>query len=406
MKFEFFVALRYLRARRKQVVISFISLISVLGIMTGVAALIIVLSLYSGMTQDIQNKILGATAHVTVMSRDSSGIADYQAVARRLKSLPDVRQVSPAIFVQGLVSSGGFSSGIVLKGVDPKQESRIIDPYITMKWGRLAALTGGRNIVLGEQIARHLRVVPGSTVTVIVPQGTLTPMGLVPRIHRFRVVGVFETGLFDLDNNWAFLSLDQARRLAGLPPGTVQSLELRIRDIYNVTAVQDEISGMFGQVVATQNWIETNRPLFSALKLEKWGMFLAIGLIVMVAALNIITTLIMMVMEKSRDIAILRAMGATVRQIRRIFVWQGLVIGLVGTLLGAGLGVGLSLASDRYHWFHLDAQVYMIPYLPFRVSPWDVLMVSASALLISFLATLYPSRQAARIDPVEAIRYE
>ena len=406
MNFERFVARRYLRARRRQMMISFITLISILGVMTGVAALIIILSLYAGMSQDLQQRILGATSHLTVISSQPGGLRDYPRLAGRLRRLDEVTHVTPAIYVQAMVTAGGASTGIVLKGIDPASEQAALAGIVGLKSGRLAELQSGRNLFLGEQLALRLNARPGATVTVVVPKGTLTPLGIVPRVHRFRVAGMFETGLYDVDNGWAFVSLAEGQRLSGLPAGSVQALELRVRDIYAVEALQTRLARDLGDGVSVTNWIDQNRPLFAALKLEKWGMFLAIGLIVLVAALNIVTTLVMMVMEKNRDIAILRAMGASRRQVMGIFIWQGLFIGLVGTALGDLLGIGLSLAADHYRWIRLDAQVYSLPYLSFRVGWVDVLTVSAVAVLVSFLATLYPSRQAARIDPVEAIRYE
>ena len=247
---------------------------------------------------------------------------------------------------------------------------------------------------------------PGSMITVIVPRGTLSPMGIVPRVRRFRVVGIFETGLYDLDSAWGYISLESARKLGGIPDSAVSTIEVRIKNIYDVEKVQKQIQLLAGDDGETTNWIERNKPLFSALKLEKWGMFLAIGLIVLVAALNIVTTLIMMVMEKNRDIAILRAMGATGRQIMRIFSLQGLIIGLMGTLSGDIIGVGLAWACNRYRWIHLNAEVYSFNYLPFNIRVTDVVLVSIFAMIITWVATVYPSRQAVNIDPVEVIRYE
>jgi len=408
MSFEFFVACRYLRARRKQMVISFTTVISILGIMTGVAALIIVLSLYAGLIEDIQQKILGATAHVTIQSRESGGLRDYETLMEQVVRVKGVRQVTPAIFVQALVNSGVYSSGIILKGVDPNREPDILGSYTLMTWGKFDDLSSGRSVILGAGLAKRLGigVRKRTFVNLIVPQGVLSPLGMMPRIQRFRVVGVIKTGLYDLDNSWAYVSLSEARRMVKLPDDAVQCLEVRTTDIYNVEQIQEKISAQVGKNIATSNWIEKNRTFFSAMKLEKWSMFLAIGLIVLVAALNIISTLIMMVMEKNRDIAILRAMGATGKQIKRIFMWQGLLIGLVGAMLGSGLGVSLSWAADRYQWISMDPEVYMIPNLPFHISFWDVLLVATAAVFISFLATFYPSRQAVRVDPVEAIRYE
>lgn len=406
MKFEFFVAVRYLRARRKQVIVSFVTLVSVLGVMTGVAALIVILAMYAGMTQDLQRKILGVTAHISLRARDERGIPDYRTLIRRVAAMDGVLQVSPAIYVQAFATTGTGSSGVVLKGIDPAAEDKAMAVFLRMRSGKLADLNDDRRVIMGRDLATRLGVVPGSAVTMIVPRGTLSPLGIVPRIHRYRVAGVFETGLFDLDSNWGLVSLDQGRWLSGIPPGAVQALELRVRDIYRVVEIQKQIRQALGDTLDSTNWIEMNRPLFSALKLEKWGMFLAIALIVLVAALNIVTTLILMVMEKNRDIAILRAMGATRGQIMKIFILQGLLIGFVGTALGNLLGVSLAIACDHYRWIHLDAQVYFIPFLPFQVRPEDVFLVSLCAMIISLLATIYPSRQAAAVDPVEAIRYE
>jgi lipoprotein-releasing system permease protein len=406
MKFELSVAWRYLRARRKHVVISFITLISVLGIMTGVAALIIVLSLYSGLITDIQQKILGSTAHVTVLSREGGGLADYRAVGERIAALPSVRQVAPAIFVQALINAGPSSSGVVLKGMDPQTAARSMAGHAVLRDGEWSDLAGGRHVILGVGLARVLGVRSGAFVNLIIPQGTLSPLGMMPRIQRFRVTGILETGLYDLDHSWAYISLKNAQPLVRFEGDRVQCLEVRTTDIYDVESVQARIARELGDRYELTNWIEKNKAFFAALTMEKWSMFLAIGLIILVAALNIISTLVMMVMEKNRDIAIFRAMGATSRQITRIFMAQGVMIGVIGAVLGSGLGVALAWAADQYRWISMDAEVYLISYLPFRVGGLDVALVALAAVLVSFVATLYPSRQAAGIDPVEVIRYE
>lgn len=406
MSFELFVALRYLRARRRQVVLSVITLVSVLGITTGVAALIIILSLYGGMTQDLQQKILGATAHVTILPSGQDSIPDSESLLQKARSVTGVTHATPAVFVQALAGSGATASGVVLKGVDPVREAALASSFALLRSGSFPDLAGGRNVILGHELARRLGVKRGAPIQLIVPRGTLSPMGMFPRIQRFTVVGVFETGLYDFDNSWGYVALDQARRLENLPANAVQALEIRVADIHRVTDVEERLKTSLGTGVTITNWMEQNRPLFSALRLEKWGLFLAIGLIVMVAALNIVTSLVLMVMEKGRDIAILRAMGATARQIMSVFIWQGMAVGIVGTVLGAILGVSLSWTCDHYRWIHLDAQVYSISYLPFDIRALDVILVCAAALLICFLATLYPSRQAVSLDPVEAIRYE
>lgn len=406
MIFELAVAGRYLRARRKQVMISFITVLSVAGITTGVAALIIILSVYNGMTRDLQKKILGATAHVTVLPSRGGPLLDPGKLMEALRRIPEVESARPAIYVQSLLSSGPAATGVVLKGVDPGLEIRSASSGAVIFPDLLKKLGGGRDLLLGKDLARRLGVEPSGAITVIVPRGTLSPMGIVPRLHRYVLRGVFETGLYDLDNGWGIISLEQARQLENMPAGSVQAIEVRVQEIFQVEAIQLKIHQLLGKGFSTTNWIEMNKPLFSALKLEKWGMFIAIALIVLVAALNIVTTLVLMVMEKTRDIGILRAMGASRWQIKRIFILQGMIIGLAGTLAGACTGIGLSILADRYRWISLDAQVYFIPYLPLKVNGWDVLLVCLAALAISFIATLHPSSQAVKINPVEAIRYE
>lgn len=406
MRFELFIAMRYLRARRKQVLISFITLVSIMGIAVGCAALIFILSMYTGMSQDLQRKLLGATAHITVLPAGSRAIPDAAGVAARCREVPGVRHAVPAVYVHAMAGSGASATGMVLKGVDPSTEKALTLSFVHLRSGRFEDLSGGRKILLGVESSRRLGVGPGDPLTVIVPKGGLSPLGVMPKITRFHVAGVFETGLFDFDNTWAYVDIGQARRLEGIGDDAADAVELRVEDIYHVGELRSALKAKLGKGVDTTDWIETNRPLFAALKLEKWGMFLAIGLIVLVAALNIVTTLVMMVMEKSRDIAILRALGARKRQIMAVFIHQGLLIGAVGTVLGTALGVGVSWLCDRYRLISLDAQVYAIPWLPFQTRFLDVALVAASAMAISFAATIIPSRQAASIDPVEAIRYE
>ena len=406
MRFELFIALRYLKARRKQVLISFISLISVVGIAVGCAALIVILSMYSGMSKDLERKLLGATSHVTVLPSGSRHIPDAAQTAARCLAVPGVREAAPAVYVQAMAGSGGSATGVLLKGIEPLQEKRISGSFVHMRSGGFDRLPGGRNILLGVEMSKKLGVKADDVLTLIIPKGGLSPMGSMPKIVKFHVVGIFETGLFDFDNAWAYVDIAQARLLESMPPQAADAIELRVENIYDVAALRATLKQRLGRDVDTTDWIETNKPLFSALKLEKWGMFLAIGLIVLVAALNIVTTLVMMVMEKQRDIAILRALGTTRRQIMAIFINQGLSIGVVGTTLGTVLGVAAAWICDHYKLIRLDAQVYAIPWLPFDTQVWDVAVVAASALLISFLATIIPSRQAAAIDPVEAIRHE
>jgi lipoprotein-releasing system permease protein len=418
MKFELFVALRYLRARRKQTMVSVISAISILGITAGVMALVIALALSTGFKEDIQNKILGATSAVNLLRMDGTCILDYQELLKRLGAVPNVTGRAPAIFNPVYVSSSARGQGAVLKGIDPNREGQVSDffsriiagnPHVLDKREVQAAGDSPpflENILIGKQMARSLGVKVGDTLKVLYPSGRMTPMGMTASEKTMRVASIFESGLWDFDSNWAYINLDSARRLFGFPPASVSVIQFQIVDLENAEAIADDIRARAGPGFTTTTWIESNKPLFSALKLEKLVLFLTIGLIVFVASLNIVTTLIMMVLEKQGDIAILTAMGTTARTIQRVFMLQGLLIGLIGTILGNVLGITASWFLNTYKLIRLEAEVYSIPYVPFHVRIWDCVLVSATALLISYVATIYPARSAAKLDPVEVLRYE
>ncbi len=407
MPYELFVALRYLFAKRKQAFISVISLVSMLGVTVGVMALIIALALMTGLQQGVRDRMLGSSAHIYVFR--TGGITDYQAEVTRLAAVPDVLGVAPALMAQALVSKDGQQAFITIKGIDPALEPRVTEVAASLTSGRFADLDDGGEerlpgILIGHELAGKLGAQVGDSVSVLTPNGTLSPMGVMPRQRRLTVVGIFTLGLFEFDQAYGFVTLATAGRLAGkVEP---DHLELRVRDIYAAPAMADSLSSLDDGAYLAQDWADLNRSLFSALWLEKVAISIAIGLIVMVAALNIVASLVLLVMEKSRDIAILKTMGASATSIRRIFMLQGLVIGIVGTVVGTAAGVGTATVLDRMQVIKIPADVYQLSHLPFTVVPRDVVFVVLAALVICFVATIYPSRQAARLDPAEGLRHE
>lgn len=418
MRFELFVALRYLRAKRKQTMVSVISAISVLGIAAGVMALVIALALSTGFREDIQGKIVGATSHINLIHLDNSILVDVQTLEEKTRNTPHITGCSPAIFNQVFIISATRNQGAVLKGIDPEKEQEVSDFFAHISEGDPQALKQREtasnpdeppppdNIIIGKEMARTLAAALGDTLKVLYPRGKLSPFGLTASEKTFRVAAIFESGLYDYDANWAYVSLDSARRLFSFPKNSASALQYKTDDIEGVEKIAQAVRAAAGPGFATSTWIDLNRPLFTALKLEKLALFITISLIVFVASLNIVTTLIMMVLEKQRDIAVLTAMGATTQTIMSVFMLQGLIIGIAGTILGGILGVSASWVLDTYRLIHLQAEVYSIPYVPFHVRIWDVVLVSGTALLISFLATIYPARSASRLDPVEILRYE
>jgi lipoprotein-releasing system permease protein len=409
MRFEFFVALRYLRAKRRQAAISVVSVISVLGVMAGVCALVVALAINNGFRRELEQRLLGATADVTLLHASNDGIARYEELTERLSRLPRVVASAPALYEQVLVSSHSRAQGVVLKGVDPGRETRVGDLLTRLKEGSLAGLSqefpNADPIIVGKDLAKALGVFVGDTVLVTSPQGYLTPLEVVPKFRHFRVVGVFDSGFYDFDATWAFTNLNAAQRLFDLAK-VVSVIQFKVDDIYQAATVAETIRQAAGRGFETTTWMEQNRSLFSALRLERLVTILTIGLIELVAVLNIFITLAMMVMEKNRDIAVLMSMGARKRQVWAIFTLHGLLIGAVGTALGLALGYGASWVGDRYRLIPLDAQVYALASVPFHAQPLDGVWIALAALAISFLATLYPSLAAARLNPVEILRYE
>ena len=407
MPFELFIALRYLLARRKQAFISLISLISTLGVTVGVMALIIALALMTGLQGELRDRILGSTAHVYVWK--TGGMGDYEPEVRKVSALDGVAAAAPVILGKALISTDRSDNFISIKGVDPSLEREVTDIERSMVRGSLDALTAGSEeaapgILLGRDLAQQLGVDVGESVTLIAPSGTLSPMGMMTRPRRATVVGIYSLGLYEFDAAYGFVALDFAKRLIGRAAPDV--LELRVTDIYAAPEIAARVTDQLGAQYVAQDWADMNRPLFSALWLEKMAISITIGLIVMVAALNIIASLILLVMEKSRDIAILKTMGTSSARIMRIFMLQGLIIGVVGTALGATLGYALCWVLDRYKLIQIPMDVYQVSHVPFVVEPLDFTIVVISAVLICFVATLYPSRQASRLDPVQALRFE
>ena len=445
MRFELFVATRYLRAKRRQAFIGVITGISILGVAAGVASLIVALAVNNGFRQDLQARLLGSTAHISLLRVESDGIRDWRPLLEKLSKQPHVVAAAPAIYEQVLISRGPRARGAVLKGMLPQYERRVSDLLKTVTLGSAAALeetnAGAERphtdnshtsappaessddlagvqqrvaamppIILGKDMAEQIGVTVGSVVLVTSPQGELTPFGMVPKYIRFHVAGIFNSGFFDYDSSWAFIRLSDAQELFGLGD-VISVIQFKIDDIYLAGDVAraleqaaDLISGSHGFMATS--WMEQNKPLFRALRLERVVTFITIGLIVFVAALNILISLIMMVMEKTKDIAVLMSLGTKKRQIRRVFIAQGVLIGVIGTAIGLVLGYAISWAGGHYHFISLSPEVYSIDYVPFAPRLTDGVIVALVSVGISFVATIYPSWSAARILPAEALRYE
>ncbi|MCL2341337.1 MAG: lipoprotein-releasing ABC transporter permease subunit [Proteobacteria bacterium] len=405
--FEWFVSLRYLRAKRKQKFISLITVISILGVAVGVLALIVVLSVYTGFTEGLRDQIIGVNAHALVQ-RHGLPITDPEAVTAKIEAVAGVEATTPYIYAQALISSASQSTGVVLRGIDATSAMRVISIGQKMVAGQLTDLDASQEvpaIVLGRDLARQLQVRTGDRVRLISPNGPLSPMGILPKVRTCVVAGIFATGMFEYDSTMAYINLDTARSLTDLRLG-VHGIEVRVKDIDLANRTAAAIQQALGQGYAARDWMQLNQNLFAALKLEKLGIFIALDLIILVAALNIISALIMMVMEKNRDIAILKSMGATTRAIMRIFFYQGMVIGLAGTVLGVAGGLGLCALLKRYKIIELPSNVYPMSTMPIKVVPLDVTVIAVSAILITLLATLYPSWKASRVRPAEALSYE
>src|SRR5580700_657508 len=478
MRFELFIATRYLRAKRRQAVIGVITGISIAGVAAGVAALIVALAITNGFRQDLQNRLLGSTSHINLLRVESDGIKDWRPLMERLARQPHVVGTAPAIYEQVLISHGPRARGAVLKGMIPAYERKVSDLLDTVTIGSAEALeegvaphanlengskseeltaeskaagegaratqataggtpstssrpaaraTGGEDggatkafdslsdvqarvaamppIILGKDMADELGATVGSVVLVTSPQGELTPFGMVPKYNRFRVVGIFNSGFYDYDTGWAFTRLSDAQRLFGLG-NLISVIQFKVDDIYKADEISRQLEQAAGKGFMATNWMEQNKALFRALRLERLVTFITIGLIVFVAALNILISLTMMVMEKTRDIAVLISMGTRKSQVRRIFIAQGILIGVIGTAIGLVLGYTLSWAGGHYHLLALAPEVYSSDYVPFALRALYGVLVAFIAIAISLVATIYPSWSAARILPAEALRYE
>jgi lipoprotein-releasing system permease protein len=455
MRFELFVATRYLRAKRRQAVIGVITGISVAGVAAGVASLIVALAINNGFRQDLQQRLLGSTSHVSLLRVQSDGIQDWRPLLDTLAKQPHVVAAAPAIYEQVLISRGPRARGAVLKGMLPAYEKKVSDLLKTVTLGSAAALEEGSEgvepgpfgpaqgrlrpgldgsetrphtssaqtespddlsgvhqrqaamppIILGKDMAEQIGANVGSIVLVTSPQGELTPFGMVPKYLRFKVVGIFNSGFFDYDSSWAFTRLSDAQQLFGLGD-LVSVIEFKLDDIYAASDLAHQLEQAAGHGFMATSWMEQNKALFRALRLERVVTFITIGLIVFVAALNILISLTMMVMEKTKDIAVLMSLGTKKAQIRRVFIAQGVLIGVIGTAIGLVLGYSLSWAGGHYHFISLSPEVYSIDYVPFAPRLMDGVIVALVSIGISFVATIYPSWSAARILPAEALRYE
>jgi lipoprotein-releasing system permease protein len=406
LPFELFVAMRYLLARRKQAFISVISLISGIGLAVGVTAVLIVLALMTGLQGEMRDRIVGAAAHIYVLK--AGGFGDPKEELAKIRSVPRVIGAAPAVLGPALAQGPADTVPISLKGIDPALEKTVSNVGGAMVSGSLDALAPVEGalpgIVLGKELAERLGATVDDSITVFTLEGPLSPIGVSPNRRGFRVVGIFALELYEFDASYALVDLGVAGRMLDRPRPDI--IEVRVDELFAAREVAAEIPARLGSDYQAHDWADQNKSLFQALWLEKMAMAITIGLIVMVAALNIIASLILLVMEKTRDIAILKTMGASTASIRRIFVFQGLIIGLVGTACGALLGTSLIYVLDRYKLIRIELEVYQISHVPFVLQPLDFVVVVVAAVLICFVATIYPSRQAAKLDPAQALRYQ
>ncbi|MEZ6853898.1 lipoprotein-releasing ABC transporter permease subunit [Halodesulfovibrio aestuarii] len=408
MNFESFIALRYLFARRQQSFISVISIISVLGVALGVASLIVVMGVMNGFTKDLRDKILGVNAHVITMSA-TGNMSGYTELMKKIEGVSGVAGVTPFVYSELMASSSQGVKGIILRGVQPESADRVLTIRKYMQDGGFPDLNrkGLPGIIIGKELAKRLGVGVGRRINLLSPSGKKTSQGFVPRVRNFKVVGIYKTGMWEYDSSLAFVTLDSARELLGWNKNAVTGLELSVSDVNKADAVAKEITKKLGGYpFYARSWMDMNANLFAALKLEKTAMGVILTLIVLVGSFSIITTLVMLVMEKTRDIAVLMSMGATKQQIRRIFMLQGTIIGVVGTALGFALGLGVGELLKRYQFVKLPKGVYSLDRLPVLYNWTDLVIIGVAAMVLCFIATLYPAKQAAKLEPADALRYE
>lgn len=408
MSIEWFVAQRYLRSPNRPAVLRLVTVFSVLGVAAGVCTLVIALAMNTGFRETLQSHLLSVTSHVSLTRPGSSAIRDYQALAAKLSKVPGAKSATPAVYQTVLMSFGGQARGIVTKGIDIASEAKNDQALQRISTGKLDFSPdedGVEGIVIGKQLSSDWRMSPGDYVTLTSPQGRLTPFGLLPRTKRFRVTGVFDSGFYDYDANWCFLNLAAAQGLAGAND-VVNVIEFRLNNPEQADQIANAIKANAGPEFAVATWMEENRPLFRALKLEKLVTAIFIGLITFVAGLNILAVLSMTVTDKAKDVAVLLSIGARREQIQKIFLWQGVAVGACGTLIGLVLGYVVAWTAGTWHWIPLDPQVYAVSYVPFHPNLLDGLWIALAAMTISVAATLVPAKAAARLMPVETLRFE
>lgn len=409
MSFEFFVARRYLFSHRKQAFIYVISLMSIIGVALGVAALVVVLGVYNGLTIDMRDKILGANAHGIVLSYIPDAFGKNPGLRDEILRTPGVTGATPFIYTEVMLSSGDGVKGLMLRGVDPRTAPGVLSMLKAIKKGSINGLETGDGtpgIIIGEELAKHIGLGMGSRVNLLSPSGEKTTAGFQPRIRPFEVAGIFKTGMYEYDSSLAFVTLDAARELLGLDPGFLSGIEITVDDVYRADEITKELTDNIGNPFYARSWMDMNANLFAALKLEKIGMFILLIMVVLIGSFSIVATLVMLVMEKTRDIAVMMSMGATRKMIRRIFMYQGTIIGFVGTMLGYALGLTVGYLLKRYQFIKLPENVYTLDHLPIIITVPDVLIIGGAAMLLCFLSTLYPARQASRLKPADALRYE
>lgn len=409
MSFQLFVACRYLFSRRSQTFIFIISLMSILGVALGVGALVLVLGVYNGMSTDLRDKILGANAHGIILSHYSPAFSqDLPDLLHRIKQSQGVTGAMPFIYSEVMLSAGTGVKGVVLRGIDPQTAPEVLTMLRPLADGALKQLAGATppGIIIGDDLAKRLHLGVGSRVNLLSPSGQKGATGYQPRIRPFEVAGIFKTGMYEYDSSLAFIDMGAAREVLGLPENFLSGIEITVDDLFRADETAVALAKNLGAPFYVRSWMEMNANIFAALKLEKIGMFILLTMVVLIGSFSIVTSLVMLVMEKTRDIAVMMAMGATAKMIRRIFIYQGCIIGLIGTLLGYAFGLGLGYLLKKYQFIKLPENVYTLDHLPIIITLPDVLLIGASAMALCFLATLYPATQAARLQPAEAMRFE